>query len=32
MDDFVGDLDYFNGVRDAQMFQRAPLEYYDDAL
>ena len=40
MDDFAGDADYFNDIRDAQMFQRAPrrkferldpFEYYDDA-
>ena len=40
MDDFDGDLDYFNDIRDAQVFQRAPrrkferldpFEYYDDA-
>ena len=39
MDDFAGDLDYLNNIRDAQMFQRAPrrkferldyFEYYDD--
>ena len=40
MDEFVGDLDYLNDIRDAQMFQRAPrrklerldpFEYYDAA-
>ena len=40
MDDFAGDLDYLNGIRDAQLFQRTPrrkferldpFEYYDDA-
>ena len=40
MDDFAGDLDYLNNIRDAQIFQRAPrrkferldlFEYYDDA-
>ena len=40
MDDFAGDLDYLNAIRDEQVFQRAPLrkfesldpfEYYDDA-
>ena len=40
MDDFVGDFDYLNNIRDAQMFQRAPrrkferlypLGYYGDA-
>ena len=40
MDDFTGHLDYLNGIRDAQMFQRASrrkferldtFEYYDDA-
>ena len=40
MDDFDGDLDYLNDIRDAHMFQRAPrrnferlvpFEYYDDA-
>ena len=39
MDDFNGDLDYLNDIRDAQMLQRAPrrkfeildtFEYYDD--
>ena len=39
MDDFAGDLDYLNDIRDAQMFQRTPrrkferlghFEYYDD--
>ena len=24
MDDFAGDFDYLNNIRDAQMFQRAP--------
>ena len=32
MDDFSGDFDYLNDIRDAQMFQRATFEYYDDAL
>ena len=40
MDDFAGDLDYLNDIRDAMMFQRAPrskferrdpFEYYVDA-
>ena len=40
MDDFAGDFDYLNNIRDAQMFQRTPrrkfdglepFEYYDDA-
>ena len=40
MDDFAGNLDYLNDVRDAQMFQRDPrrkferlesFEYYGDA-
>ena len=40
MDDFSGDFDDLNNIRDAQMFQRAPrrmferldhFEYYDDA-
>ena len=40
MDDFAGDLDYLNDIRDAQMFQRTlrrkfersdNFEYYHDA-
>ena len=33
MDDFVGDLDYLNDIRDARRkFERLdPFEYYDDA-
>ena len=29
MDDFAGDLDYLNDIRDAQMFQRTPWRKFE---
>ena len=32
MDDFAGDLDYLNDIRDAQMFQKVPRSLKDWSL